>query len=307
MAFERKWAAVPPQLFTADGTAFGLITIADTAGFKVKQSAYLSNTANAKLAIQVKRVLSSTQLIVAIIDNAKMSNWLPLNIVAWTVTSGASISAEEQDKNNIPEVDHYKAIYEADPTVADRVVNVDEYGGFYGSANPLPVSITGTFPVTVRRLTDKPNDGTPDDLPDAIQIGDGTNRLSVNPDGSINVVAESSGSVKNLVNTYNEVNSVPSATPTNLVTYMVPIGKTAILERASVSGENIARFDIQINSITLDTKRTFFGRLNEDFNFSSPDVFGTPLIAGDVVLIVVIHNRPDLGSFEGRIQVVEVG
>src|SRR5579862_10068551 len=100
MAYERKWAAVPPQLFTANGGQFGLITVANTAGFRVKQSAYLTNTAGQKQAVQIKLVLSSTMLIVGNCDN-QIANWVQVNISAWTVASGAAIGAEWQPKNTI--------------------------------------------------------------------------------------------------------------------------------------------------------------------------------------------------------------
>lgn len=139
MALERKWNTVSPQLFILDASATGLITLADTIGFKVKQVAYIrSNTLPAPLAVQVKRVISRTMLIVGPVDQ-KIATWLPLNLSAYTVASGAVIGAEEQKKNDIPEGDHYSAIYEADPTVADRVIGVDPYGDFYTHKNPFPV------------------------------------------------------------------------------------------------------------------------------------------------------------------------
>lgn len=147
MATERKWDAVPPRAFIASGTAQGVITLADTAGFKTKQVAYLSSsTIPAPLAVQVKRVLSPTKLIVGAVDN-KIASWKPLDISAYTVVTGAVIGAEEQNKNNVPTDDHYSAVYESDPTVADRVVFVDKYGNFYDDTNPLPIIFDGTVTI----------------------------------------------------------------------------------------------------------------------------------------------------------------
>lgn len=144
MALERKWNAVPPQSFTANGSAQGLVTVLDTAGFKTKQVAYLkNNTIPNPLAVQVKRVLSPTQLIVGAIDN-KIAQYISLDISAYTVVSGASIGAEEQNKNNVPSDDHYSAIYESDPTIADRVVPVDQYGNIISQNNPLPTQPVGS-------------------------------------------------------------------------------------------------------------------------------------------------------------------
>ncbi len=119
--------AVQPRLFTSNGSPHGAIIVADTAGFRTKQVAYLLKTATPPLPVQVKRVLSPTMLIVGLVDN-KIASWTPLDVSAYTVASGASIGAEEQNKNNIPGDDHYRAIYESDPVVADRAILVDKYG-----------------------------------------------------------------------------------------------------------------------------------------------------------------------------------
>ena len=144
MATERKWASVPPTPFTANGTAKGVITLADTAGFKTKQAVFLKSNTQPFLELQVKRVLSKTVLIVGPNDN-RIATWTPSDISAYTTADAATIGAAEQDKNNIPEKDHYAAVYESDPTVADRTVDVDKYGNFYDSANPKPVNL---FPPT---------------------------------------------------------------------------------------------------------------------------------------------------------------
>src|SRR5581483_7604497 len=154
MALERKWPAVAPQAFTSDGNQFGLIIVADTKGFRVKQSAVLTNsTPGVTLPVQIKRVISKTQLVVGQIEN-KIAQWPPLDISTWTVASGAAISAGEQDKNNVPEKDHWSAIYEGDPVVADRVIFVDQYGNFYDDNNPLPISFDGTVTVGAVKIQD---------------------------------------------------------------------------------------------------------------------------------------------------------
>lgn len=288
MAFERKMATVPPQLFVANGGAFGLVTLADVAGFKVKQSAYLKNTAGTLLAVQIKRVISPTQLIVGLIDN-KLSNWKPLDITSWTVASGAALGAEEQDKNNIPEMDHYRSIYEADPTVADRVIQVDQYGNFYDDDNPFPIAFDGTISVGNVTIQD-----------------DGGDELAVNPDGSINVNVVTS-IVGEVVSKYNEIVAVPGGSTVSLVTYTVPAGKTAILQRSVVSGGNIGKYTLSINAVTEDTIRTMFGSdLTGMFDFTSGNDSGLLLNAGDIIEIRVLNPRPYVGDFNARIQVLEI-
>ena len=139
MAYERKWAAVPPQALTANGGQFGLVTVADTAGFRVKQNAYLKDNTGATQAVQIKLVLSSTQLLVGNCDN-QIANWPQINISNWLVANNAVIGAEWQPKNTIGADDIVKAVYEADPVAAVRTLDVDQYGNPYSESNPLPVN-----------------------------------------------------------------------------------------------------------------------------------------------------------------------
>lgn len=154
---EGKLDAVPPQLFTVNGSNVGLVTVADTAGFRIKQVAFLLATALPALPVQIKRVLSPTQLICGRIDN-KIASWIPLDISAYTVAATASIGAEQQNKNNIPDADHYRAIYESDPVCGDRVINVDKHGQFYDVDNPLPVEVSGITIPPIEVAIDQSND-----------------------------------------------------------------------------------------------------------------------------------------------------
>lgn len=289
MAFERKWAVVPPQAFTANGGQWGLVTVADTAGFRVKQSAYILSNNLPPLPVQVKVVLSPTQLVVGYIDN-QIANWPKINLLPYLVANAAAIGAQEQDKNKIGVDDITKAVYEADPVVAIRTTGVDQYGDFYTSENPLPVEFEGAISIG------------------AVEVkGTNGNFLEPNADGSINVVVESTSSINVVVNTYNQVVAVPSGATTQLVSYTVPIGKTGILQRSGVSGENIARYDILINGVIQDTIRTMFGGdLTQSFDFTDGIGFGLPLNSGDVVTVQVLHNRPYTGDFNARVQVLEM-
>lgn len=152
MAFERQWASIAPRAFTANGTTLGVVTVASTTGFRIKQVITLTNTAvpNSSQSFQVKQVLSKTQLVVGPIDQKIPGT--PSDVSSFTVALGANISAGKQDKNAVPEKDHYSAVYEGDPVVADRVILVDENGEIVGENNPLPVNASVTVvvpPITV--------------------------------------------------------------------------------------------------------------------------------------------------------------
>lgn len=140
---------------------------------------------------------------------------------------------------------------------------------------------------------------------DNIAISDGTNTLSVNTDGSINVKV--SDTLGTLISSFSEITSVASSTTTDINSYTVPIGKTGFLQKVYLSGTNIAEYEILINGIVQEKTRTWFGNsLNEELDFSDYSKNGIPLIAGDIVKARVTHNRPSVGDFNARIQVVEI-
>lgn len=291
MALEKAWGLVSPQPFTADGTTLGQVTIGNTAGFKVKQSAYLLADGLPGLPVQIKRVLSPTTMIVGTINNAQIASWKPLNISAYTVAKNASIGAQEQSKNEPTVDDIFKAVYESDPAVALRVIFTDQYGNLYSEENPLPATFTGTISIG------------------AVEIkGPSGDILEVNPDGSINVnIVETPvvGQVEQ--NIYNEITAVASGVQTQIVVYTVPIGKTAILHRIDTSGDNVARYDVYKNGVAVDTQRTYFGgEFNAHFEYTTGNSSGLAFVGGDIISVKVLHNRPFVGTFEGRIQLLEI-
>lgn len=131
----------------------------------------------------------------------------------------------------------------------------------------------------------------------AIQITDGTDNLAINPDGSINVNLAGSATI---VDTYNEVSSVLNSVLTTVVSYtVINAGK---LKQINVSGTNIAEYRVELNSVVIDKRRTYFGSaLNTDFTYDD----GLAVAPSDSIVVKVIHNRPSLGDFNGRIQVSE--
>lgn len=140
-------------------------------------------------------------------------------------------------------------------------------------------------------------------------IGTNGNIIEPNADGSLNVNVVSVPTVGNVVrNIYSEANAVSSGIMTTVVSYTVSGALTeSVLERISVSGDNIAMFTVFVNATQIDTRRTYFGgSLNEYFEFTTGTSNGYVLTPGDVLTIKVIHDRPTLGDFEGRIQVLEI-
>lgn len=103
--------------------------------------------------------------------------------------------------------------------------------------------------------------------------------------------------------TYGAITSVASSSLTTVVSYTVPVDNM-LLQQIDCSGDNIAQFDVLINASTIGRKRTEFTSLNETFQYAAGSNDGLTLEIGDVITLKVIHFRPSLGAFEGRIQVI---
>lgn len=122
---EKRLYAVPPQLFTADGTVNGKITVANSGLFKVKQVVIVGNNSLQPLELEIKRI-----------DNIN-TIWLgPLqqkidirsDMSGYTVANGSFLFANEQKRPSIPQEEVQRAVYEEEPVVAYRVIGVDTSG-----------------------------------------------------------------------------------------------------------------------------------------------------------------------------------
>lgn len=106
-------------------------------------------------------------------------------------------------------------------------------------------------------------------------------------------------------NVYDQV-TVPNAVPTTIVSYTVPVGKIAYVERIAVSGENRALFEVFQDLVQVDSSRTFVGgSLNTMFDFISRNSFGLPLVAGETISVRATTSGGGAGLFDGRIQYLE--
>jgi hypothetical protein len=122
----------------------------------------------------------------------------------------------------------------------------------------------------------------------------------------VNIVSESVSGAE-IKSIYDEAPSVGAGSETSIVSYTVPLTKSAKLLRVEFTGENIAVYNLYINSVKQAKHRTYFGgSLSGVLNFSGGTADGLPLIEGDILLLRVLHDRPSSGDFEGRIQVVEI-
>lgn len=149
--YEKRLKAIPSRPFVANGTSDGIVTIANTIPFKVKQEVILTANTLQPLELEVKKVLDSTTLVVGP-RSANINQ--TTDISSFTTILSAAIFANEQKRPAVPYEEHERANYEEEPVVADRVILVDELGEKYNQTNRLPVE------ASVNLTASKPNKQT---------------------------------------------------------------------------------------------------------------------------------------------------
>lgn len=185
MATEKRLEEIPAQLILSNGDITGRIAVTDASIFTVKQVITLFSDSVSPIEYQVKHVIPGFIYLgrpdKPITEYSKLSQF--------TLVDNTKISAREQSRSTISQPDIQRAVYAEEPTVAIRTILVDKMGNDYRKENPIPVQLSDgsitidTLNVDVQ-LTDK---DTPGRTHDTVRIGDGTNELEINDDGSINV------------------------------------------------------------------------------------------------------------------------
>lgn len=295
MAIERRWLAVAPVAFTAQGTSRGKVTVSSTRGFKVKQTVVIVHPSLGRHVLEVKRVTGRYTLTVG--PHGKLDDYSDLS--AFDTTS--IIYADEQRKSLPSDNEIELAVYDQEPTVAYRTVAVDQWGDYVDETNPLPVELTNSVANLSVQLTHLDNSPNPGDVHDSVRIGDGTNEVSVNNDGSINVnIVESvSVSTPGLTINHQESSTVPAGVETTLITLVAPPTGLRIT-KICVSGENWAIFRAKIDGQTISLKRTNATFLNAEMVFD--DVRrGLLLTSGQILTVTVLHSRPNASDFEATV------
>lgn len=303
MITERKWLAVAPVQLTAQGSASGKITVTSTRGFRVKMRVSLSRPNAQDIELEVKRVTSSKTLELglpgkSIDDRSDLSAF----------DTSAFIYSKEQNRSNIPIQELARAVYEEEPALAIRTIGVDQFGSSYSVDNPLPVQLSdGSINIEnlnaeLRvQLSAKDNDPKPGDVHSSVRVGDGTNELAVNSDGSFNVhvVESSASSTPGMVAKYNEISAVSSGSESNVISLTAgPDGFR--ITQILASGENIALFRVKIDGITISSKRSWWTAFNVEWIFESVKN-GLLLRPGQVLTVTALHTRPSTSDFEATI------
>lgn len=137
MFIEKKRKGVPARLFSANGTADGIVTVANISDFFTKQIIQINATGLPSLNLEIKRFLTPTTFRVGPAGHIQAKQ----DLSAYTVALGANISAEEQNRPGITDKEILRAVYAEEPIVAIRTANVDANGDYYNSNNPVPVTV----------------------------------------------------------------------------------------------------------------------------------------------------------------------
>lgn len=98
---------------------------------------------------------------------------------------------------------------------------------------------------------------------------------------------------------FGDITGVPSSALTTLTSY-VAAGPTRV-KFVEVSGTNIATYTVLVNGAIINKKQTFYGYLDNDFQFSK----GFQLSASDIVSVQVVHNQSSVGEFSAFILVLK--
>lgn len=291
MALERRWRYIPPIQLSQDGGQDGLVVLADTIYFKVKQKIKIQALGEPDLLLEVKRVISPTRLYVGPLDTNINSR---KDISAYTVAKISKISAEEQDKKVPGWEDQHKHSYEQEPILARRVIHVDPYGDFYTVSNPLPVqlsdgainigSVNAELEVQLSHKDNVPNAG---DVADSTQVGDGVEILQINPDGSITVAM---GGVTGTLKIHREAGAITNVSETTVSTLAVTADNTAIL-KVKGDAQTLGTWRMYRNTVApanlLNVTKTSFNDRNGIMKFEQPEIFNN----GDSLIVTFEAER----------------
>ncbi len=144
---EQLWPAVS-QALTVDGDATGVLTVASTSGYYSGQLVELKGTALATLSLKVLEVLTSTTLRVGAPTQSYTGSGV--SCAGYSVAASSTLVAKRQPKVVPGNDEVIGAVYEAQPTSAFRMMQVDQQGNYVapGSGSAGSVSVTNTITVT---------------------------------------------------------------------------------------------------------------------------------------------------------------
>ena len=190
MNTERKWVAIGPTSVTADGQENGILTVEDTACYKVKMKVTLQSDSFQQRRYEIKQVISRTQMRLGEVGSKHNSR---ADLTDWVLVDNPILKAPEQDRPDIPPADYESAVYSEEPTMAKRIIPVNKYGQENSPENPLYAQLAdgdiniGTVNAELEvQLSSKDDDPDAGDIADSVRVGDQNDyaRITTSKDAS---------------------------------------------------------------------------------------------------------------------------
>jgi len=131
---------------------------------------------------------------------------------------------------------------------------------------------------------------------DSVKIGDGTDFLEVNGDGSINVNVVSAALSATEKHIYNTVVAGIPNTPNDVATYTVTAAKTFILKQWMAAGSGKFKASLSVNAVIVDTQFNSTATPNVERTIASP----IEVPAGQIIKVIVTNKdmaNQDLYAF----------
>lgn len=107
---------------------------------------------------------------------------------------------------------------------------------------------------------------------------------------------------KNWLNEYQESLAVVNGITTSILTHTFSSTNASMIYSVSASGENISVYELFIDSVLIEKKRTYFGTsMDVEFNFN----FGFAVGLGSVLELKVFHTRTNNGDYNATLKYAE--
>lgn len=134
---EKHYDAVGPLSFLANGGSEGEIKLKDTCNLFVGQKIVLKSDTTQRVDLEIKRVLSATQIKVGRLGH-KIDDFI--DITAFLIADNATIRVDEQERRKVPPEVIIQSEWMREPINARRRADIDCKGDIYTRKNPKPVS-----------------------------------------------------------------------------------------------------------------------------------------------------------------------
>lgn len=108
---------------------------------------------------------------------------------------------------------------------------------------------------------------------------------------------------------YAEITGVAAGVETTIVTYTSSATNPSYLLLISASGTNVAEFRVYQTATIFDKRYMYFTEYNQDFDYRTAMLAAPGLLIppSTTVTIKVLHNRPTLGTYNAKIEALEIG